>query len=98
MSTTATNETQYHRECGVLHRIGGPAVVSPSGAQGWYQNGKLHRTDGPAMITKSGETRYYLNGNRHSHKKWLELVKDGTQWISIQEIRKMLDNENIIIV
>jgi len=35
---------------GVLHRIGGPAIITKEGEEVWYKNGKLHREDGPAVI------------------------------------------------
>lgn len=42
--------TQYWYLNGVLHRVGGPAVIRPDGAQSWRVNGESHRTDGPAII------------------------------------------------
>jgi hypothetical protein len=54
---------------GIIHRINGPAMISPSICQ-WVVNGKRHRQDGPALIFISnngliGRTEWWLNGSRY---------------------------------
>ena len=44
---------------GLLHRVGGPAMVFDYGSKEWWQHGKLHRLDGPAIHNADG-TRYWL--------------------------------------
>ena len=56
--------TITYRLRGKLHRLDGPAMVSPRGKK-WYQNGQLHRTDGPAIEHSNGEKQWWQNGVRH---------------------------------
>lgn len=54
-----------HLRAGVVHREGGPAVVTDSTTM-WVQDGALHRADGPARTDKAmwGRVRssYHLRG------------------------------------
>lgn len=50
---------------GKLHRIGGPAVIWPSGTKYWYFNGDLHRENGPAVEMIVGTKEWYIKGQRH---------------------------------
>lgn len=62
------------KECTILHRDNGPAVVTQGGSQIWYQNNKKHRIDGPAVEIYGGSTYYYLDGQRLSEDEWKEKV------------------------
>lgn len=50
---------------GKLHRLDGPAKISPDGQEFWYRNGKLHRDDGPAAVFPSGDKSWIQNGIYH---------------------------------
>jgi len=55
----------YKNSEGHLHRVYGPAYVSPYYKyEIWYQNGEVHRTDGPAVILKNA-TMWFQNGKPH---------------------------------
>ena len=62
VETTATGTVIYRNAAGKSHRIGGPAIIHPSGEEHWHQNGKLHRTDGPAVVHPNGLRVWSLNG------------------------------------
>ena len=62
VETTATGAVIYRNADGRPHRINGPAIIHPSGAEFWYQNGLLHRTDGAAIMFSGGVCNWYLNG------------------------------------
>ena len=64
----------YYNTQGQLHRVYGPAVVSPSGYRAWYQNGKLHRPDGPAIEYSDGGRAWYINGIKLTRAKWKKAV------------------------
>ena len=58
-----TKEWRNDQNC--LHRIGGPAIISPSGVEEWWFDGALHRDDGPAVTRDDGSEAWYRNGLRH---------------------------------
>jgi hypothetical protein len=47
---------RWRNEEGKLHRLGGPALKTAAGAEGWFINGKHHRLDGPAVKSKGFES------------------------------------------
>ena len=57
---------RYYDSFGRLHRLDGPAVISPDGNQLYYQRGKLHRENGPAAIFFNGSQKWYLDGEELS--------------------------------
>ena len=63
--TTKLGAVIYRNAAGEYHRTAGPAVVSHTGEQHWYQNGVLHREDGPAIVYPDGNQRWYRNGRLH---------------------------------
>ena len=65
IETRGDGAVVYRNAEGQLHRIHGPAVIHPDGAERWYQNGVLHRLDGPAVVYYSGTKRWYQNGLLH---------------------------------
>ena len=65
VETTELGAVIYRNAAGEYHRTAGPAVVSHTGEQHWYQNGKLHREDGPAVIYSNGSLLWYRNGVLH---------------------------------
>ena len=65
IETTELGTVIYRNAAGEYHRTAGPAVVSHTGEQHWYQNGKLHREDGPAVIYSNGSLLWYRNGVLH---------------------------------
>lgn len=48
----------------VIHRLNGPAYISPDGHREWFQNDLLHRLDGPAIIWSDGYEEWYENDIR----------------------------------
>ena len=52
-------------ENGLLHRNGGPAIISEHGEKRWFQNGYLHRIDGPAIEYLNGSYQWWKNGKLH---------------------------------
>ena len=69
----------YRNAEGQPHRIHGPAVIHPDGAERWYQNGVLHRLDGPAVVYYSGTKRWYQNGLLHRTDGAAIVYPDGDQ-------------------
>ena len=65
VETTDLGTVVYRNAAGEYHRTAGPAIVSHTGEQHWYQNGKLHREDGPAGIYSNGSLLWYRNGVLH---------------------------------
>jgi hypothetical protein len=65
----------YH---GVIHRIGGPAIICDNNNQfRWCNYGKLHRLDGPA-IEWNGYKQWWISGNQincKDNKEFLRIVK-----------------------
>lgn len=56
--------SQYWKVNGKLHRLDGPAVISPDGTQIWYWNDAIHRLDGPAVIWDNGAQEWWEYGDR----------------------------------
>jgi hypothetical protein len=59
---------QLYKYKGKLHRIGGPAVIYPSGEYSYYKNGLVHREDGPAEYIIDNGFKCYIwciNGKFH---------------------------------
>lgn len=50
---------------GVIHRLDGPAYITPDGYEAWYRHGLLHRSDGPAILTPGKSDQWYSDGKRH---------------------------------
>lgn len=48
-----------------FHRLDGPAEITPTGTEYWYQHGILHRADGPAVTSPDGRQAWYFNGEMH---------------------------------
>ena len=57
--------TVYRNPEGKVHRVGGPAVIYPSGTRYWFQNGVLHRLDGPAVEYATGAKEWLVRGVMH---------------------------------
>ena len=70
---------RYYNKSGELHRLSGPAVITPSGWQAWFRNGVCHRTDGPAIEYTCGtsEPDWYLNGTVMSEEEFLRRIASG---------------------
>lgn len=65
---------------GVLHRVGGPAVVRSGGNEEWYRDGVLHREDGPAVTYGDGGQEWFLNGLLHRDGGPAATASDGTMY------------------
>ena len=65
VETTATGAVIYRNADGRPHRINGPAIIHPSGAEFWYQNGLLHRIGGAAVSYPTGDQHWLQNGRYH---------------------------------
>ena len=70
--TVLPNGWTVHMANGLIHREGGPAVISENHKE-WYQNSKRHNPDGPAVlhkITSDGRKNYaewWMNGKLVMH-------------------------------
>jgi hypothetical protein len=64
-------ETWY--ECGILHRLDGPAIIYPNwhvdGYKAWYVNGKRHRLDGPSFEWDDGTMWWHIEGVQYFNFK-----------------------------
>lgn len=65
---------------GVLHRVGGPALVSAVEGEEWFVNGNRHRDDGPAIIKPNGDMEWWLNNTRHKLDGPSVLDADGGEF------------------
>ncbi len=65
----------YRNPMGQLHRVHGPAVISPSGDKTWYLNGTPHRIDGPAIEWANGVKLWYLNDEYITEEEFHERFK-----------------------
>ena len=64
------------RECNSgLHRVDGPAYITLSGCEAWFQNNRFHRLDGPALIYSGGNVEFYIEGRQYSWNEFLEYVE-----------------------
>ena len=61
---------RYYNSNDEVHRIGGPAVIYPSGSKYWIQNDKLHRLDGPATVYADGSNSWYIDGFAYSEEQF----------------------------
>lgn len=57
-------EDYHYDECGLLHRLDGPAAVRPDGWNQWFVHGVRHRLDGPAVIRKDGSKEWWVDGQK----------------------------------
>lgn len=57
---------EYFNEDGERHRIGGPAIVYPSGSEEWWVDGMRHREGGPAVVNVCGYQAWYRWGDPHN--------------------------------
>lgn len=61
-------EEVYHdgtiiwKKNGLIHRIGGPALIRSDGELQWMEDGKPHRLDGPAIIYPNGSENWFIKG------------------------------------
>jgi hypothetical protein len=76
---------RFYNSFGKLHRMDGPAVISPDGNQLYYQNGILHREDGPAAIFHNGTQKWYMDGDEISPLEILQLKLSKGQ-MSIHDV------------
>jgi len=53
-----------NRDKGIIHRIGGPAVLLYEGDKSWWKNGKMHREDGPAEEVRDGRRIWWYEDKR----------------------------------
>lgn len=72
----------HRNHSGQLHRIHGPAVITPSGDECWHQDGQRHRTDGPAIALSSGTNMWYQNNLLHrTDGPAIECADGGKCWL-----------------
>jgi hypothetical protein len=55
----------YKKGTRILHREGGPAVITAIGSLHWIVNGKRHRTDGPAIEYFNGDKVWWIDEKKH---------------------------------
>jgi hypothetical protein len=64
---------------GLLHRVGGPAVVhTRCDTSCWYHFGKRHRLDGPAVETGDGHDEWHVNGREFTEDEFYRYVDQLT--------------------
>lgn len=82
-------EDYHYDECGLLHRLDGPAAVRPDGWNQWFVHGVRHREDGPASEHKNGAKDWRVNGKRHRLDGPAVIRKDGSKewWVDGQKVK-----------
>lgn len=80
---------------GGLHRLGGPAVVTPTLKEYYYAN-KRHREDGPAVEGRGGE-EFWLSGKQTSRKVVMDLYASGKSQMGdlARDARQALEDSGI---
>ena len=71
--------TRFFKD-GLLHRLDGPAIISPDRAEYWYKDGKLHREGGPAVILSNGYKEWYKEGNIHREDGPARIWNNQPEW------------------
>lgn len=68
---------------GVMHREGGPAIISCEGTQYWMQDDRFHREDGPAVIGRDRQI-WYREGKIHREDgpAYIDGAKKRVIWYS----------------
>lgn len=62
-----------------LHRIGGPAIISPNGRREYQVHGKLHNEHGPAITQDDLPVCWALNDVKFTTQaKWEEAIRFQT--------------------
>lgn len=80
-SSVPSNSCTYYckdKECEILHREDGPAVIWDSGQKIWYYENKIHREGGPAIEFPGGYKEYWWHGNRYDKKDYLIKSRFGS--------------------
>jgi hypothetical protein len=90
-TTYANGTIHYLNTKGQYHRIGGPAVIYPSGSQFYWVNGKRHRTDGPAKIFGTGSQEYWVKGKLHRIEGPAIIHPDGFQFYYVDDVKYIKD-------
>lgn len=87
---SADGYIQYYNKDDQLHRINGPAVISPNGNEEWWINGELHKEDGPAVKYSSGTLAWFQNGLKHRIGGPAIIWSDGIKewWEYGQQLRR----------
>ena len=76
---------------GLLHRVGGYALIDIDGNREWYKKGKLHRGgDLPAIEKVSGSKYWYINGKKHRENGPATILANGVEefWIDGKKNKK----------
>lgn len=47
----------------LMHRVGGPAMITGNGTKIWLHRGLLDRNDGPAREWNNGENEWWIKGD-----------------------------------
>ena len=82
----------------ILHRDGGPAIISPCGSEYWYQNDQLHRIGGPAVSTNQGSKQWWVRNKLHREDGPAVILANngGFQWwIDGKQINEKEFNEHL---
>lgn len=66
----------------ILHRDGGPAIISPAGSEYWYQNDQLHRIGEPAVTLPGGGKQWWERNKLHREEGPAVILANqgGFQW------------------
>lgn len=96
ITTSADGRTIQYKDknSGELHRVGGPAFISPAKKE-YYTYGVLNRLDGPAIEYNYGEADgsdndYYIAGQEISKKEFDRIV--GSKGSIIKKVQEAFDN------
>ena len=78
---TSTGMIKYCIEgTDIYHREDGPAVITVSGSEYWYQHGKLHCLDGPAVKHENDYKAWWYQGkkiivnNQKDFEQYIKLI------------------------
>lgn len=61
-----------------LHRLDGPARITPTGDEEWWKHGQLHRLDGPAVKHENIQ-EWWEEGRLHRLDGAAVIYSDGTR-------------------
>lgn len=90
--TCDANGRQYkhwHKNDGLLHRVGGPAVEWADGSKQWLVNGQRHRLDGPA-VENVNELSYWVKGEYLTKENYIHLLLSQIGLRKTKEVRDII--------
>ena len=80
---------------GMMHRVGGPALVMKNGQKEWWFHGHRHRLDGPAIERANGQKEWWIYGvsfSEQEFKKEIENKPHLSRTVTIDGVQYSLTN------